>query len=96
DGWPHGTDGCHNVQSEWLSSRGCRMDGPHGTDGSHDVQSGWLNSRGCRMDGLMEQTVVTMCSLDGSIVAVVGRMDGLMEHRVVTMCSLDGSTVVAV
>ncbi|KAJ7370853.1 hypothetical protein OS493_029397, partial [Desmophyllum pertusum] len=63
------TDGSHDVQYGWLDSRGCRMDGLMGTEGSHDVQSGWFNSRGCRMDGLMEQTVVTMCSLDDSTVA---------------------------
>ena len=45
------------------------------------------------MDGLMEQTVVTMCSLGCStVVAVVWMVSWNTDG---SMCSLDGSTVVA-
>ena len=47
---------------------------PNGIQAVVTMCSLWLHSCGCRMDGLMEQTVVTMCSLDGSTVAGVGWM----------------------
>ncbi|KAJ7328146.1 hypothetical protein OS493_025551 [Desmophyllum pertusum] len=51
-GWPHGTDGSHDVQPGWFNSCGCRMDGLMeqkvvmicSLDGSTVVAVGWITS----------------------------------------------------